>query len=1334
LPITKCVSEAKGSTIQGYSRSAYFYTMYSNNPAWVCFDILTQPIYDDNLNPIEYRGVDPSRMDIAKFKEWADYCDDLVPDGVGGFEKRMTFNGGFDTETTMWEAAMQVCQVGRAALIWSGSGLSVAIDKPTLASQMFTIGNTGIDSFKETFLSLEDRAAQIDLDYTNQDNDYKRDKVTVLNEFIDNPTNAVSLQLIGITKASEAWRNAMYRLNNNQYVLRALEIQADIDAIACTIGDVVNVQADVPVWGFGGRIVTADSTSVTLDRTVYMQFSLTYTIMIRLGDDSIAERGVVNYGTNNYTTLQVTSPFSTIPSQFDVYSFGEIGKAIKPFRVLSLSLTQEQKVTLTCSEYNESIYNSDYGQPVLPTPNYSSELMSATIGNVQITEEYMSELSYSRLKITYVAPSWAVYQYVELWVSKDSGNNYSHYTDSVGDIYIDPCFQGELYFLKLRAVKQFTTMREPLDNIIAWSYQVLGKLLPPSDVTNFTCSCSGDNLTFKWDSVPEKDVLFYEIRMGESFALGIKIFNGNTNTYTMSSVAPNTYNFWIKAVDAQYEYSNNAAYVQVTVVYPVGYHNPPDYLWTTTWTNGTFLNTAERYEASLGPVLYVTELPQSSANIDLRTSALGSVSPTFTRATTATLIDFEGVVRYALSGELRFSGARRVQNLLSHTDFASGWTTYVVSTGTSSISATGCIAPDGTKTGCILTVTPAYLFDIGGVKQVLGSSVTVGKCSVWMRSSSVSSDYQVTQVTFCGTVVQISSVWKRYSVDVYSTDTFSVETISPPAPLQPTQKIYLWHPQFENVMGQSNPTTAEYVSNGVLSSPYYGAMADGVRYFDYYNGNVVDSGTHIVSEARGGFFASGTVLGELCEYTKTNLCLRSEAFDVSPWSLYNLSVSQGYIAPDGNITANLLTDNSVSTYGFSGQAITISGTTSNYIVSVFVQKTVNGTAPWVGVNLLSSSNVYARLNTDTGETLNDSGSGGTYVGVQNFNSSYWRLYMGLPAATTLTVRLFPAVSFAGAYVSTVAATGSSVFWGVQVENGPATLSAATSIPSTYMPTASSTFVRNTDALTYPTTTLLATNNCSGIINWTQYSYLSSTYSLFYDANNIVSVSYGGGVLYFTKYIGGNGYSATYNITPVLGTTYKVAWRLSSTAGVDIFVNGVKGTNNSNTSNSSSLGATVSLGEYGMYITGVMTWGSALTDAQLQNATNPTYLPAYTGTWTSPVYDMTSVKPMRFWDSLNFYVRGSEFYWTGKYGANDAWTKYDSTSNWRDIFTESQAENIAIDLYYASDTTNYTTVNHFELYSIEVTARYIQYKITLTNVSENSYLLVAPNSVVGTYWK
>jgi len=72
-----------------------------NNPAAVALDMLWNPLYGG--------GIDGSRFDVDAFKDWADFCNQVVSDGAGGAIYRYTFNGNFDSESNLWD---QIAKVG----------------------------------------------------------------------------------------------------------------------------------------------------------------------------------------------------------------------------------------------------------------------------------------------------------------------------------------------------------------------------------------------------------------------------------------------------------------------------------------------------------------------------------------------------------------------------------------------------------------------------------------------------------------------------------------------------------------------------------------------------------------------------------------------------------------------------------------------------------------------------------------------------------------------------------------------------------------------------------------------------------------------------------------------------------------------------------------------------------------------------------------------------------------------------------------------------------------------------------------------------------------------
>ncbi|HOA84309.1 MAG TPA: phage tail protein, partial [Thermodesulfovibrio thiophilus] len=244
----------EGAMVRIYNPDTQTWTVdTTDNPAWIAYDILTKPVFDDNLNVIKYRGFQPSNIKLDEWVDAAQYFDELVPDGKGGYEKRCTFNGIFDSSTSTWSAVLDVLQVGRASPTWDGTKIGIVIDKKVGDDelddivQVFGMGNIIKDSFKESWLSSSERAAVITSDFINAEIDYRRDTFTLANKNI-NSSNSVRLSLFGATKPSQVWRELMFRLKKNELLLNTVTIDAGIEAIRCTIGDKVGVSHDIPQW------------------------------------------------------------------------------------------------------------------------------------------------------------------------------------------------------------------------------------------------------------------------------------------------------------------------------------------------------------------------------------------------------------------------------------------------------------------------------------------------------------------------------------------------------------------------------------------------------------------------------------------------------------------------------------------------------------------------------------------------------------------------------------------------------------------------------------------------------------------------------------------------------------------------------------------------------------------------------------------------------------------------------------------------------------------------------------------------------------------------------
>src|SRR5574343_830637 len=84
--------------------------------------------------------------------------------------------------------------------------------------------------------------------------------------------------------------------------------------------------------------------------------------------------------------------------------------------------------------------------------------------------------------------------------------------------------------------------------------------------------------------------------------------------------------------------------------------------------------------------------------------ARGAGAATFTRATVATVKDFEGNIRNVLSGEVRFEGQRRVYNRITvNSNPQNGGGAWTVGAAVSTITPNAATAPDGTTTATQIT-------------------------------------------------------------------------------------------------------------------------------------------------------------------------------------------------------------------------------------------------------------------------------------------------------------------------------------------------------------------------------------------------------------------------------------------------------------------------------------------------------------------------------------------------------------------------------------------------------------------------------------------------------
>lgn len=509
-----------GKLVRVY-RDGAWHTEATQSPAWVTYDILTQPILDNDGLPVKYRGYDPGSINLAHWRELSDYNADQVPNGYGGTEPRLTWNGPFDSAQNMWDAALSVLGSGRATPYWRGNVACLAIDKPVIPAHTFSVGNIIKDSFKESWLKMEGRAGKVECDYLDSGNNLERTKITVVNHAAPPSWGAAKLNLQGCIYASEVVRRCRYHLNNTLYLTRSASLVCDVDALPVTMGSVVKVQHDVLMVGEGGRISSAEGQSITLDKLVTIDPQKSYAIDLVTPNGQVS-RTVVGHDEvqlpngDTVTRLQLIAPIDPVPEPFTVYAFGPPDKISKPWRVVGIKAAGDLKQEFGLAEYNESVYNSDYDLPILTTPTYSGAELLPPVTGLAVVERLVKRADGTiddYLVVTFRPPTGGSFRTAEIWVSADGVPYAKAGESSTGEELFIPCREGVIYSVSARTVN-YAGQIATLESSPTVSIPTVGKYARPGDCSALLVNVGAQGVTASWAGVADVDLNNYQVRRG----------------------------------------------------------------------------------------------------------------------------------------------------------------------------------------------------------------------------------------------------------------------------------------------------------------------------------------------------------------------------------------------------------------------------------------------------------------------------------------------------------------------------------------------------------------------------------------------------------------------------------------------------------------------------------------------------------------------------------------------------------------------------------------------------------------------------------------------------
>lgn len=357
---------------------------WSNNPAWIWFDVLTEPRFALG------RRVTPDMLDKWELYRIAQRCDQLVPDGKGGSgtEPRFMFDIYIQSQADAWQVIKDIAAGFNGMTFWGNNMFNVVSDMPVDTSRLQILTRASVVD-KPTYSSgsEKNRYSSALINFSDPDNHYQDRTTAVMFPDLVKQFKFKQTQItaIGCTRESEAQRRGGWAVYSN-YLDRIITVQTGLDGVAFMPGTVFTF-ADERVSGrvYGGRITDYDASirAVTTDRGTSAVPG--DTLMIRTQGGTVESRIIQAV---NGSQLIVATPFVAAPAPDAVFVIDAGQLRLQYFRVTNLRYNDEENTfTITGAEYNTSKYDAVDNNARLDVPPISliPTGLVAQPGNVTIS-------------------------------------------------------------------------------------------------------------------------------------------------------------------------------------------------------------------------------------------------------------------------------------------------------------------------------------------------------------------------------------------------------------------------------------------------------------------------------------------------------------------------------------------------------------------------------------------------------------------------------------------------------------------------------------------------------------------------------------------------------------------------------------------------------------------------------------------------------------------------------------------------------------------------------------------------------------------------------------
>lgn len=305
---------------------------------------------------------------------------------------RNEFNGVFDSEVSVWEAILRVCQTGRAMPVKEGRKWRIRYEEEGVVTQHISDANTVRGSLEISYAGTGDVPDIVEAQFLDAAQDWDQDVGTASGLASADPTRIPKRQtvtLYGVTGGPQARREANFRLRAQSLLSKRVKFRVTLDSIAVQSGDIIELGQTMPGWSIWSGRCRGTTQQIRIDSRLELPEGDVVAI-IRNGSDRPGQS--YNVVTPPRTLLAGETLVTNDGSPEDLVSDATVtltkpGKRTTLWRVTRVSIRDDLTAEVEAVQYDPSVYLPPGIADPNPQPPPTSGCIAPGTYVINVTDE-----------------------------------------------------------------------------------------------------------------------------------------------------------------------------------------------------------------------------------------------------------------------------------------------------------------------------------------------------------------------------------------------------------------------------------------------------------------------------------------------------------------------------------------------------------------------------------------------------------------------------------------------------------------------------------------------------------------------------------------------------------------------------------------------------------------------------------------------------------------------------------------------------------------------------------------------------------------------------------